>query len=159
MYEALTMKECAALAFRYMVELNDLELERIEDTVPLVNYRLRNLEYLNWHDRFCGLAHWWTVNHWQLQWAVMAATVACLSARRKHDYQQADQYHARLEQAEWRLIALDCALDAICREHGLAAEAVRSLASTQPYSPLHGITGPDSAFQEWAQGSLRSLLD
>ena len=129
-YDGLTNKERAALAFRYLSYKNWLECERVESSVPWYGYTCIDFQYQQWRNRFLHMACYWAIEHWRLrarQWAALAL-FHLLVQRRERD--QAHEAMAQHKQFEARLLALDLALEATCKEHGLDIEAVREFFGT-----------------------------
>ena len=67
LYQGLTNKERAALAFCYLTETNELELDRLVAAVPLKAYVCPDAEYQAWFDRIFNMASLWAIEHWKAQ--------------------------------------------------------------------------------------------
>lgn len=157
LYEGLTNKERAALAFRYMTDTNELELERVAAAVPMKTYECPDMEYQRWLNGFGDMAALWAIEHWQTYSRKLAALWALhlMIARKELDKVQA-MMEAH-EKWESHLLALDRALVAICEEHGIDPDAVRRMAGADPFDPLYALE-PDVEYQATMQANLSRLL-
>jgi hypothetical protein len=147
MYDKLTNKERAVLAFRYMLDMNETEIERIEATVPHHTYRGMDLEYQSWRHVLVSLAFMWAIEYWQFYVRKVAAIAAALRIAGRGEPEEEE---ARFDMvAHWsaRLVALDRALDAVCEEHGFDAECIRKLAGAGTLPPLLDDIASDEDFQ------------
>lgn len=157
LYEGLTNKERAALAFRYMTDTNKLELERVAAAVPMKIYKCPDMEYKRWLNGFADMAALWAILHWQTYSQKLAAlgTLYLMIVRKERDKIQAmmDEH----EKWESRLLALDRALLAICEEHGIDPDAVRRMAGADPFDPVYALE-PDAEYRSTMQANLSRLL-
>src|SRR5574338_509983 len=158
LYERLTNKERAALAFRYMTDINELELERVAAAVPMKTYQCPDMEYQRWLDGFACMAALWAIEHWQTFSRKLAALGAMHIMIARKEPEKAQAMIEAHEKWESRLLALDRALLAICEEHGLDPDAVRRMAGADPFTPLYALE-PDAEYQETMQASLSRLLE
>lgn len=157
LYEGLTNKERAALAFRHMTAVNELELERVAAAVPTKTYECPDMEYQRWLNGFADMAAMWAIEHWKTYSRKLAALGALhlMIARKELDKVQAmmDAH----EKWESHLLALDRALLAICEEHGIDPDAVRRMAGADPFEPVYALE-PDAEYQATMQANLSRLL-
>ena len=158
MYDNLTNKERAALAFHYMTDMNETELARIEATVPRHAYRCVDLEYQSWLASFVHVACVWAIEYWQTKVRKVAATGAGLHLAGRGEYEKADAWFDESNVWDSRLTALDRALEAMCEEHGVDADSVRRLAGTNTLARLHDNTEPDAELQAHISRSFSQLL-
>ncbi len=164
LYEGLTNKERAALAFRYMTDTNELELERVASAVPMKIYKCRDMEYQGWLNGFADMAALWAIEHWQTYSRMLAALVALhlTIACKKLDHKELDKDEIQAmmdahKKWESHLLALDRALLAICEEHGIDPDAVRRMAGADPFDPVYALE-PDAEYQSTMQANLSRLL-
>lgn len=156
MYEKLTNKERAVLAFRYLSDANELELKRVEGSVPIKTYDCPDVEYQFWFDGFFNMAALWSIEHWK----VYSRSLTALVALHLMD-NQLDKVKSMLDaHAIWesRLLALDCALLSVCEEHGIDPDAVRRLAGTEVFSPMSADLKPDAEYQVAMRANMARLL-
>lgn len=157
MYDGLTNKERAALAFHYLTDANELELKRVEASVPVKLYRCPDLDYLDWLDSFFNMAALWAIEHWQMYSRSLTALVALhINCDNLEKEKSIIEVHAIWES---RLLALDCALLVVCDEHGIDPNRVRRLAGTKAFSPMSARTKPDADYQADMQVCLARLLE
>ncbi len=157
LYEGLTNKERAALAFRYLTEANALEVERVAAAVPLKVYKCRDMEFRRWLDAFTDMAALWSIEHWQTYSRKLAAQVelhVMFANKEKGKVRVMIEAH---EKWESHLLALDRALLAICQEHGIDPDAVRRMAGADPFDPMYALE-PDAEYQATMQANLSRLL-
>lgn len=154
LYETLTNKERAALAFQYLTDTNELELGRVRSAVPMKSYSCPDEEFQKWFDRFFNMSAFWGLDHWQGNSRRLAAW--CLIIRRTEPDESAEM-HSIFVSWERYLLALDEALNAICARHGIDPEAVRKVTDTEPFQPLHA-TEPDLEQQAEIELKLERLL-
>jgi len=148
MYDHLTNKERAMLAFRYMTEMNEVELDRIEATVPRHTYQCLDLDYQSWLGLLFHFASAWAIDYWQTYVKKVAATAVALDlSRRGGELEQVEASFEKLGEWEAQLVALDRALEAVCAEHGFDADSVRRWAGVGTFAPPHGNTEPDARLQ------------
>lgn len=158
LYAGLTNKERAVLAFRHLVEQNATEVERIAATVPCATYTSLDTEYLQWLNGLAHLASAWGLEHWQLQTRRLAALCGahCALEVAGEELASAMIWMGRL--SESRLLALDLAIEEICKQHGVAVAAVRQWASAEPFSPHWADVVPDPDFLDQLRESFAALL-
>ncbi|MBI2066832.1 MAG: hypothetical protein HYT77_02300 [Deltaproteobacteria bacterium] len=158
LYGDLTNKERAALYFRYICDRNELEMDRVESSVPWKNYCCIDFQYSDWRDSFFHMALVWALDCWRLrtrQWAAFALIHLLMQSGERDQAHEVMAEHKRLEA---RLLAMDRALEVTCAEHGLEAEAVRRLTGTPTFDPLFPELDPDSGYQAEVQLNLSRCL-
>jgi hypothetical protein len=62
------------------------------------------------------------------------------------EYEKAETWIEKRMEWDAQLVALDRAMEAVCKEHGFDADSVRKLAGTSSF-PLHDNTEPDPEIQ------------
>jgi len=157
LYEGLTNKELAALAFRYMTDTNELELKRVVAAVPIKAYECSDIEYQQWFNRFADMAAFWAIEYWRNYSQFLAAlwVLHLMIARKEWDEVQA--MIDAPEKWESHLLALDRALLVICEEHRIDPDAVRRMAGTDPFNPVYALE-PNAEYQATMQANLSMLL-
>jgi len=158
LYASLTAKQRAALMFNHSVAVDELEVERIAHSVPVVNYRGRDPEHFGWLSDISRMASAWATLHWRGRCATLTSMWAGHALMRQHAYEQADESFAEANQGEARLLALDAALDSVCREHGIDAKVVRNLAGTEVYRATRPGVAADLLYVEQVRGWLLGWL-
>ena len=159
MYRLLTNKERAALAFRYMADANELEIERVAAAVPWKSYEGPDIEFKNWINGFFALANYWGLTHWQLYARKLAALGSIHILFNQNERDKADLAIDAHSHWEARLLALDLALLSICEENGIDPNAVRRLADAEPYFPILSDLASDAEFQAEMLANFNRLLD
>jgi hypothetical protein len=162
MYQDLTCKEKAALAFTYMVSGDSVEVDRVEATVPARTYRMLDLEYSGRLDRLTTLAFVWGFWHWQeLAVCEMFRAEMFRHAQRPNSAKAMEEAITALQRAESHLVALDEILQTVCDVNGLAAQAVRAIANVGgPYRTTSSTdTIPDTEFDELRRKALSRLAE
>jgi hypothetical protein len=158
LYAALTTKERARLAFLCASHGDTTEVDRISAGVEQVRYRGPDIEYLRWLVAFHDLAQRWAIEHWRLQSRASVAVGGANVYVSDKALGPATLFLDIHEQMEERLVALDRALDAVCAEHGIDADAIRSLAETQRFSPHRAGPDGDAEYEAMMLERFRSLL-
>lgn len=171
-YRGLDADQLAALAFHYSAEANELELKRLEDAVPLKDYRCPDVKYQARMDSLFRLSAFWGIEHWRSRCRKAELLGAALAARRRANKQteekapdaieadeKADELLDAHEQAERHLLALDAALVAICKGKGIDPADVRKLADTKPFEPSRPAIDPDAEVQAAMESAFAKLLD
>lgn len=156
LYSGMTNKERAALAFRYLTDVNELELERVSGAVPFKTYRCRDLEYQDRLDGLFNMAALYSIEYWRIYSRSLEALVA--SHVMANDSVKEQQM---LEvQGIWqsRLMALNCAMLAVCTEHGIEPDSVRQLAEVETFVPMSGSVKPDTNYRMDMQENFGRLL-
>lgn len=156
-YAGLTLKERAALAFRYSAALDEQECMRIASTVPRVTLTGAALEYSQWFEILTRMALWWGVEHWQYKARAMAAMGAHQITSDAGKKTEAGAFLEAVRCWESRLLALDVALDAAAAEHGFDAEGVRAVSNAAPFEPIF-IKEPTPEHIDQEHKVLRRLL-
>ncbi len=128
MYDKLTTKQQAALAFNHLISGNQIETERVIDAVPMQNYRCKDLEFQDQFESYKTMALLWSLEYWQLYAQQMEALVQLNVHTRHRDWIKADQAHEQLVHIGSCLSAIDRALQGVCEAQGLDAEAIREMA-------------------------------
>ena len=157
LYEGLTNKERAALAFHYMTDTNELELERVAAAVPMKLYECPDMEYQRWLNGFADMAALWAIEHWQTYSRRLAALGALHLMIARKELGKVQAMMDAHEKWESHLLALDRALLTICEEHGIDPDAVRRMAGADPFDPVYALE-PDAEYQATMQANLSRLL-
>lgn len=158
LYDVLTNKEKASLVFRYTADKNDLEIDRIETSVPWKNYDCIDFNYRRWRNGFIHMACFWSIAHWQLRARQMSAFGNVVVYKHKRSHKEADDAVLEALQVEACLLALDRALESTCKEHGLDVGTVRRFASTDVYKPVYPDVEPDQKYQIEMQLNMTRCL-
>ena len=61
MYNKLTIKQQAALAFNHLMSGNQVETERVIDAVPMKVYRCKDLEFQDQFESYKMMALYWSL--------------------------------------------------------------------------------------------------
>lgn len=157
LYEGLTNKERAALAFRYLIDTNELELERVSAAVPMKTYKCPDMEYRLWLGSFFDMAAMWAIEHWQTVSRMLNALVTLHVMIACKELDKVPPMLDAVEKWESNLLALDRALLAICEEHGIDPDAVRRLAGAVPFEPVRALE-PNAEYQATMQTNLSRTL-
>lgn len=158
LYDGLTDKEKASLAFGYLTETNALELERVGAAVSRKTYSCHNMEYWSWFDGFFHMAALWSLQRWKNYAHMLEAYILTENAVRDEEY---DKLKSRIDETLFwssRLLALDKIIDGICEEHGFDAAAVRKLAGADTFTPFFGDTTPDAKYLKEMTEALSAML-
>lgn len=158
LYEGLTNKERAALAFCCLTENNKVELDRITARVPRATYVCLDLEYRTWIETFYHLARLWAIEHWQIYARKLAEIALAQHHLKRGELAETESYLQLVEYRERQLLALDRAMEAVCQEHGFDMDSVRRIAGTAPFVPVHANTAPDAEFQADIERSFSEVL-
>lgn len=142
-YKGLNADQLAALAFHYMTDVNDLELKRIADAVPLKDYRCPDVAYQARLDSITRFAACWGIEHWRMRCHKAEVLGAVLATLRRGDNEKADSLLEAHEQAEKYLLALDAVLVSVCADMKVDPADVRKMAGAQPFAPRREGMKPD----------------
>lgn len=159
LYSGLTDAERAGLVFSYQSKNDDLEVARIQSTMPEQTFVGLPMAFrrcfggLRDAAMFYALEYWRLVAHCQ---ALAAGAVAILHA--SNDIEQGQHIIDQFKTMESRLLSLDAALDEFCRERGLDAGALRTMAGDRFYQCTHDDLVPDEDFQNALRGFFNNLL-
>lgn len=129
-YEGLSSREKANLAFGCVARLDKAEADRIDATLEWKTYRSLDLEFLNRVHRLGDFAFLWAVHYWRRKCATIAALGLVARAWAKGDDASTEEAIGMLEDAEGRLLALRAILDELCQAHGVDKQAVLMIAGT-----------------------------
>ena len=150
MYNKLTIKQQAALAFNHLMSGNQVETERVIDAVPMKVYRCKDLEFQDQFESYKMMALYWSLEYWQLYAQQMEALVRLNVYTRHRDWIKADQAHEKLEHIGSCLSAIDRALQSVCETQGVDAWAVRLMAGCRPSMAF----APDLAYESEVREQL-----
>ncbi len=134
LYAELTDQERGKLAYTYLTQGNELELKRIESTMPEQCFVGLPLAYRRMHVDLTHLTLIYAVAYWK-QVALCQAYMSGSMAQIRYDDPEAYKPMAqRFEAAERRLLAIEQGFDDVCAEHGLDAAVMRFMAGAQFYT-------------------------
>jgi hypothetical protein len=158
LYEHLTSREKATLAFTHLSALNAGEADRVRATVPMKVYRTLDEDHVNWVSALQGFAMLWALIHWQ----EFAGTLAALGRMtffldRGDDDRAAESFDAWVR-GESRLLALNIALESACAEHGIDPEAVRRIAGVDGPYKASGPAETDADYLAEMTAAFANLL-
>jgi hypothetical protein len=166
LYRDLANKEKANLAFVYRTESNEAEFRRIYASVPRAIFEGPSPEYSDWYNSIFAMASWWAIQHWKAHSNMGAASLA-IHVFLNIDNDEPDSKDAK-EMArnsldasirwESKVLALDRALDAICKEHGIDAQAVRRMAQTDRYDKALSFVKSNDNYEREVFNVLDSIL-
>jgi hypothetical protein len=154
MYDKLTTKQQAALAFNHLMTGNQIETERVISAVPMKSYRCKDLDFQDQFESYRVMALLWAVEYWQLYAQQLEALVRLNLHTRRKDWIKADQAHEQLEHIGSCLSAIDRALQAVCEAQGLDSEAVKLMAGCRPLAA----TVPNAEHQADVQEHLSGIV-
>lgn len=154
MYDKLTNKQQAALAFNHLLSGNQVETERVIDAVPMRAYRCKDLDFQDQFESYKTMALLWSVEYWQLYAHQLEVLIRLNRHTRRNDWIKADLAHEQLDHLGSCLSAIDRALEAICEAQGLDAGAVRLMASCRPTPPA----APDEGYATIVTGKLEEVV-
>ena len=151
MYDKLTIKQQAALAFNHLMAGNQSETERVIDAVPMRSYRCKDLEFQDQFESYKMVALLWSLEYWQLYAQQMEAQVRVNVHTRRRDWLKADEAHEEFLHFGACLSAIDRALQGVCEAQGINFEAVRLMAGCRSIA--------DTASDERHQASIIQNLE
>ena len=154
MYDKLTTKQQAALAFNHLMTGNQIETERVISAVPMKSYRCKDLDFQDQFESYRVMALLWSVEYWQLYAQQLEALVRLNLHTRRKDWIKADQAHEQLEHIGSYLSAIDRALQSVCEAQGLDAGAVKLMAGCRPSMAF----APDLAYQSEVREQLERVI-
>jgi hypothetical protein len=158
LYEDLTERERARLAFHYLANDNEAEVDRIVATIPRETFRVPAAGFMDYFDGCRWMAVLWSVNHWIARQRVSAATAAVLVGFHRKDDDLVDEMTERVRVWESSLVALDDALDAVCKEHDIDPADIRRLTDAEPYSAIRPDVKPDPEIFELRKQQLETAI-
>jgi hypothetical protein len=98
------------------------------------------------------------MEHWQCRFRAMATLYGAQIRLRQERMGDVSKYLDAHELWESRLLALDAALDAVCKEHGVDVDTLRRFTDTEVYRPMSRDLKPDAEYQKRTQDDFRSLI-
>lgn len=138
MYNNLTPKQQATLAFNHLLNGNEAETDKIINAVAYKNYRCKDLEFQDQFESYRTMVQLWSLEYWQLYAQQLEALVRLNIYIRRKDWIKADQVHEELEHIGSCLSATVRALQSVCEAQGIDADTVKNFAeckSTLLFSP------------------------
>ena len=154
MYDKLTTKQQAALAFNHLMTGNQIETERVISAVPMKSYRCKDLDFQDQFESYRVMALLWAVEYWQLYAQQLEALVRLNLYTRRKDWVKADQAHEQLKHIGSYLSAIDRALQSVCEAQGLDSEAVKLMAGCRPSMAF----APDLAYESEVREQLDRVI-
>ena len=154
MYDQLTPKQQAALAFNHLLTGNKAETDRVVDAVPYKSYRCKDLDFEDQFDSYRRMTMVWSIEYWQLYAQQLETLVRLNLYTRRKDWIKADQAHEQLEHIGSHLSAIDRALQSVCEAQGLDSEAVKLMAGCRPSMAF----APDLAYESEVREQLDRVI-
>jgi hypothetical protein len=158
LYDGLTDQERARLAFHFLAHDNEAEVDRIVATVPREVFRVPAAGFMDYFDGCRWMAVLWSVNHWIARQRVSVATAGVLVGFARKDHDIIDEMSERVRAWESSLVALDDALDAVCKDHDIDPADIRRLTDAEPYFSIRPSAKPDPEIFELRKQQLESAL-
>lgn len=125
LYAALTNKERAALILNSLVECNEREVRRIDNSIPRKSYKSRDAEYSRWFDAMWDVCTFVAIEYWRLEACKQRDLARYMFFLRGEDRIKSEQAYQCFIKGHQHVLALNCALDMFCERHGISAAAVR----------------------------------
>jgi hypothetical protein len=143
LYAGLTDTERGKMAYAYLLQGNELELMRIESTMPEQYFVGLPMAYRRMHVDLTNLTLIYAVADWQ-QGALCQALMSAVMALLQDDDPEAYKPLAmRFKAAEAVLLAIEQAFDSVCAEHGLNCDLMRGMAGKRFYECASSDLQPD----------------
>jgi hypothetical protein len=160
MEEQLSPREKAALVFSLEGRGEWDRADRVEKSVPMGIWRIRDLAFVDRSNRLWALPFVWGSMHWQQVAIYSDLKFRLLNlATRNMAADVAEAFTNEMNRAEGRLVALDSILDDVCTANGVDAQAVRKLADVDgPYKPAW-LSDPEPEFVVQVRRTLSRLAE
>lgn len=153
-YEKLSAKEQAQLAFGHLLNGNETETESVIDSVAYKTYRCKDLDFVDHFESYKTMAFLWSIEYWQTYAMRLEAMLHSLAFLRQKDWENSDAEADRAVYLASCLSSLDHALTSVCDDHGLDHLAVRDMACAKPMSKI----APDEGYQRVAGQQLQDVI-
>lgn len=162
LYEKLTPSELATVALKHLFNGDHDEARRVANSVPRVQYIGNDLAYMRKVLGFTSMADCWAGAAWRIRYEREKAYSLSLSFVLHPSIDPGGETLCRtvkrLVQRESDLMALDCALDAVCASAGIDPDGVRALHGIERFAPLEPFDDkPTEADQEEVDRIIQSL--
>lgn len=140
LYQELSPKETATLAFSHLARGNRAEADRIRDLVPMKVFRLIDPEHVDHFERLRRATLYYGMERWRYEAHCYAASGFVIHCYRSQDTEVEEQVLTCFEAWqvwETRLASLDAALESVCSKHGMDVADVRRMVNVNgPYRIL-----------------------
>lgn len=163
LYDALTNRERAALAFDSLVEGNEEELENIKASIPRQTITGPVLEYSKWFDAFWNVSSYVAIEYWRIKALTHQAFCGYYILSRRDEFEKSEIKFEEFISGHRSVLALNNALDLVCTKYGLNPEAVRKFVGMDANEKsLHGKLEADEEivgiFRKKLSGVIESSL-
>jgi len=148
MYDKLTPKQQAALAFNHLLTGNEAETDKVVGAVRYKNYSCKDADFEEPFDSYRTMVLVWVIEYWQLYAQQLEALVRLNLHTRRKDWIKADQAHEQLERQSRCLSAINRALQGVCEARGIDAAAVRVMAGCRPFASAASDVEHEAEFRE-----------
>ena len=153
-YDKLTPKQQAALAFNHLLTGNEAETNKVVDAVGYKNYRCKDLDFQGQFESYRVMVLLWTVEYWQLYAQKLELLVRLKVHTSRKDWVKADEAHDQLEHLGACLSAIDSALKAVCEVQGLDAGTIRLMAGCRQLAAA----APDAEHEAEVREQLERIV-
>lgn len=154
MYDKLTPKQQAALAFNHLLTGNEAETDKVVGAVRYKNYNCKDADFEEPFDSYRTMVLVWTIEYWQIYAQKLEALVRLNSHTRRKEWLKADHAHEQLDQLDSYLSAIDRSLQAVCEIQGINADAVRAMAGCRSFVPA----APDAEHEAEVRERLTDIV-
>lgn len=154
LYESLSNRERAVLAFRYLVNLNEGELERVRQSVPRKVYECSDEEFTGLFDSLYHMSCWFAVERSRIFGSVLSVLFDL------HNCEDSSRSLGAVFHALDRSLAsLDAGLLVVCKRYNIDPDPVQRMSATDLSVRLFTGTNPDPEYQAAVEECLGRFLE
>ena len=142
-YANMMPEELAAIAFQYLADTNEKELDTVRRAVPWKSYKALDYDFRTRYDSQFHMASFFALEYWKATAMWFAAIAQSAEHLRENN---ADNSGLALDAAasyRVRLVSLAQAMETVCDELGIEPAAVWKIAGTDKQEmPCAGVPSP-----------------
>lgn len=136
LYNGLSGRELAAVAFFHTAEQNQIEIDRLLSVVPRRNYSCLDAAFTEYSDHFASVVNFWAMEYWKKTYLLSMSLFADTG---DHDERAEDWL-------TWHAV-----LSAWCERHNLDLDAAYKIAGVPPKQDIPEALIDRDKVEEWLE--------
>lgn len=140
-YANMKPEELAAIAFQFLADTNEKELDSVRGAVPWKSYKALDYDFRTRYDNLFHMASFFAIEYWKSQAMLLAAIAQAKENIADNDFEASDKALDAVASYRIRLVSLSRAGEIVCQELGIDPATLWKIASAER-PPMMGEPSP-----------------
>jgi hypothetical protein len=140
-YANMKPEELAAIAFQFLADTNEKELDSVRRAVPWKSYKALDYDFRTRYDSLFNMASYFAIEFWKGQAMLLAAIAQARESIGDKDFEASDKALDAVASYRIRLVSLSRAGEIVCQELGIDPATLWKVAGAER-PPMTGDPSP-----------------